>query len=179
MNRSWLHFVPLFVLALTALIGCNRMSHEPEIQAADKDDEFTFPRLETAEDVQHAVDEATSHPDSIILVHVSWAPMILQQKRFAEFSRSFKSRHPNSELAFRYIACTPITEGYKPLRSLPGWKELEELNNGSSLVHGYGELAWVKNGRVQHVQRPLDFDSPDDLVAKTEPRATTRRWRLC
>ena len=41
---------------------------------------------------------------------------------------------------------------------------------------------WVSLGtprRVQHVQRPLDFDSPDDLVAKTEPRATTRRWRLC
>jgi hypothetical protein len=141
---------------------------EPKGLAGGEIEQFTFSRLETAEEVRFAVHDAASLPDAIILVHVDWAPMVHQQKRFTEFVRDYKAKYPKSDLAFRYIDCTPIAEGYEPLRSLPGWKELEELNNGLSLVHGYGELAWLKNGRVLHVERPLNFRTPDALVSKTE-----------
>ncbi len=102
------------------------------------------------------------------LVHVDWAPMVEQRQRFAEFRFEFQVRYPKRNLAFRYIDCTPIANRYKPLRTLPGWKELEERNNGSSLVHGYGEIVWFKNGRVLHVENPLNFDSADALIEKTE-----------
>ncbi|WP_339730869.1 hypothetical protein [uncultured Gimesia sp.] len=156
----------LFALSFSALPGCDRM--EPEGQAVELMQEFTFSQLKTAEDVQRAVAEATSHSETIFLVHVDWAFMVFQRKRFAEFERDYKTRYPKSDLAFRYIDCTPVTQGYKPLRSLPGWKKLEELKNGASLVHGYGELVWCKNGRVLHVENSLKFDSTDELIAKTK-----------
>lgn len=154
-----------FAVGLVASLGCNRT--EPKGQAAQNVRGFAFTRLKAIEEVQRAVDEAKSHSNAILLVHVDWAPMIHQRKRFAEFEREYKTRYPKNDVAFRYIDCTSITEDYEPLRSLPGWKELEKQNSGSSLVHGYGELAWVKNGRVLHVERPLNFDSVDGLVAKT------------
>ena len=168
MSQRSLHLILALALALVASLGCNRMEPEPEGRAAGEIEQCAFSRLETAEEVQLAVHEATSWPDAVILVHVSWAPMVHQRKRFTEFVRAYKTKYPKSDLAFRYIDCTPISGGYEPLRSLPGWKELEELNNGSSLVHGYGELAWLKNGRVLHVERPLNFETPDALIAKTE-----------
>ena len=130
-------------------------------------EEIEFAKLESLADVQAAVDEATSHRNAIILVHVDWAPMHLQRQRFAEFKRAYKVKYPERELAFRYIDCTAVTEGYEPLRSLPGWKELEQ-SNGASLVHGYGELAWVRNGRVLHVESPLNFASADELIERTQ-----------
>ncbi|WP_145453696.1 hypothetical protein [Gimesia panareensis] len=166
MTHWSLHFVFLFALSFSALPGCDRMGSKHH--AVEPMLEFTFSQLETAEDVQHAVDEATSHSEAIFLVHVDWAPMNLQRQRFAEFQRDYKARYPKSGLAFRYIDCTPVTQGYIPLRALPGWKQLEELKNGASLVHGYGELVWYKNGRVLHVENPLNFDSLDELIAKTE-----------
>ncbi|MFO0942546.1 MAG: hypothetical protein U0930_17560 [Pirellulales bacterium] len=165
MSQQYLIAVLVFALALVLSIGCAMKS---ETETAQEASELAYSRLKTAEKVQRAVNEATSHSNAILLVHVDWAPMTHQRQRFAEFKRSYKKRHPNIKLIFEYIDCTPITDGYEPLRSLPGWKELENQNNGSSLVHGYGELVWCKNGVVLHVERPLDFESADALVAKTE-----------
>ena len=157
-------------LALTVVffvsLGCDRMKSRTQIDKKLSD--FAFSRLETVEEVQRAVDQATSRPNAILLVHVDWAPMVYQRQRFAEFARSYKTKYPNSDLIFEYIDCTEITDGYEPFRSLPGWKALEDKNNGSSLVHGYGELVWCKNGGVLHVERPLNFESAEALIAKTE-----------
>ena len=151
---------------MMALVGCNQTSIQS--QTSQELIDFPYTKLETVADVQRAVDEATSKPYAILLVHVSWAPMVHQRRRFAEFKRDFGVKYPTSDLQFRYIDCTPVTSGYEPLRKLDGWQELEEKNNGSSLVHGYGELVWCKNGRVLHVERPLDFSSTDGMIAKTE-----------
>ena len=94
--------------------------------------------------------------------------MARQRSRFAAFKRDYEIKHPTSDLEFHYIDCTPVTSGYEPLRKLDGWQTLEDKNNGSSLVHGYGELVWCKNGRVMHVERPLDFDSTFAMIDKTE-----------
>jgi len=75
---------------------------ESKGQAAKDVHEFTFTRLETVQEVQHAVDEAISHPNAILLVHVDWAPMIHQRKRFAEFEREYKTKYPKGDVAFRY-----------------------------------------------------------------------------
>ena len=98
----------------------------------------------------------------------AWAPMVHQRTRFAEFKRDYQLKHPDSDLEFHYIDCTPVASGYEPLRSLHGWQALEEENSGTSLVHGYGELVWCQNARVLHVERPLNFESTDALIVKTE-----------
>lgn len=134
MMAQCIYAVLAFAVALMIALGCDRM--KSKTQTAHTLSDFAFSRLETDDEVQRAVDEATSHPNAILLVHVDWAPMVHQRQRFAEFKRSYKIRYPNIDLVFEYIDCTAITDGYKPLRSLPGWKELENQNNGSSLVHG-------------------------------------------
>lgn len=153
-------------MALLVSLGCDHM--KSTTHTAEELSELAFSRLETAEDVQHAVDRATSRTHAILFVHVDWAPMLHQRQRFAEFKRAYKTRYPKSDLIFKYIDCTAITEGYEPLRKLPGWTELEAHNNGASLVHGYGELVWCNNGRVVHVESPLNFGSANALIAKTE-----------
>lgn len=165
MTNRRLQFFLVATMGTLSLIGCNRTPSQSQMTQELSD--FPYSQLKTAADVERAVEEATSNANVILLVHVSWAPMVQQRSRFAEFKRDFGLQHPDNDLEFRYIDCTPITSGYEPLRSLEGWIELEQKNNGTSLVHGYGELAWCKNGRVLHVERPLDFDSTDALIAKT------------
>ncbi|MGE3407575.1 MAG: hypothetical protein AB7I37_12220 [Pirellulales bacterium] len=144
------------------------MNSDPKTQHDSTAVEFRSARLDAAADVQLAVDEATSHKNAIILVHVDWAPMVPQRRRFEAFVLAYRTKNPEHEIAFRYIDCTPVCGGYEPLRSIPGWQVLEQINGGGSLLHGYGELAWIKNNRVLHVQRPLDFESVDALIDKTE-----------
>ena len=151
------------MLGIMALHGCNGTSNESQEPM-----DFPYAELETPEDVQRAVDVATSKPNAILLVHVSWAPMAHQRTRFARFKRDYQLKHPTSDLGFHYVDCTPVTSGYAPLRNLDGWKALEDENNGTSLVHGYGELVWCKDAHVLHVERPLNFESTDALIAKTE-----------
>ena len=166
MTQRCLQFVFVFIVASIVLTGCDRM--KSKTQATTQSADVVFSRLETPEDVQRAVDRATSQRHAILLVHVDWAPMVEQRQKFAEFKRRYRSQYANSDLVFEYIDCTAISARYEPLRTLPGWKELENQNNGSSLVHGYGELVWCKNGTVLHVENPMNFESADALVAKTE-----------
>lgn len=160
----------LLYISLVAFTCCVLVSvvykREP-LQIAEHLLDFPYSKLETAEEVQRAVDEAVSNRNVIFLVHVGWAFMEQQRSRFAAFKRDFDLKHPGSDLEFRYIDCTPITSGYVPLRNLDGWSELEE-DNRTSLLHGYGELVWCKEGRVLHVQRALDFADCDTMIAKTE-----------
>ncbi len=167
-----LHTLLAFTLSLMVLLGCGGMN--PATPTAEESSDFVFSPLENAEEVQRAVSEATSHPNAILLVHVDWAPMVLQQERFAEFKRAYKTKYPQSDLLFAYIDCTAITDDYAPLRSLPGWKKLQDQQGGSSLVHGNGELVWCKNGVVLNVENPFAFESTDALILKTESLGMVR-----
>ena len=128
---------------------------------------YPFSRLESASEVQRAIDEATSNRIVVFLIHVDWAPMKLSHHRFAEFEREFKLEHPKSSLQFRYIDCTSVSDDYGPLRCLKGWQEIEAQRSDSSLVHGYGELAWCKEGRVVDVQDPFNFATANALIDRT------------
>lgn len=163
----------MLAICSIALQGCGNRKSDPATKTGQPLIPLEFTQLETESDVQAAVDEATSHQHTIIFVHVDWAPMFFQRQRFAEFKQAFQAKYPGNDLAFRYIDCTPVTDGYKPLRSLAGWKELKESKGNNSLVHGYGELAWVRNRHVMHVERPLDFSDANALIEKTESLAMT------
>lgn len=127
--------------------------------------------LETEADVERAVANASASERAVIFVHVDWAPMLQQQRRFAEFMLAYQQKHPTDPLMFHYVDCTPVTDGYAPLRSLPGWRELQEAA-GVSLIHGHGEMVWLKRGRVLRVEPILNFNSAAALVRKTETLMT-------
>lgn len=176
MSSSKLQPRLLVLLCMLAIWGCNRDAPETEVRvdetvASLEVDElvasFDNVNLETEADVQHVVSNAAASPRAIMFVHLDWASMEPQRTRFAEFMLEYQRTYPDGQILFHYVDCTPVTNGYAPLRSLPGWQKLHEAA-GTSLIHGWGELVWMEKGRVLHVERILDCGSAAELVEKTD-----------
>jgi hypothetical protein len=125
------------------------------------------PRRNSASDVQRIISTAAAADRAILFIHVDWALMEPQRTRFVEFINDYLRLHPQDDLGFYYVDCTSVTDGYAPFRSLTGWRELE-VAAGTSLIHGWGELVWMEQGRVLHVERILNFESTSELIQKTE-----------
>lgn len=134
-------------------------------------DEFvaTLERVDfdTEAQVETVVANAASSTRAIVFVHVDWALMAMQQKLFAEFFLDYQRRFPDDPVQFHYVDCTPVDHSYAPLKALAGWREIEE-SKGMSLIHGWGELVWMKQGRVVHVEQIINFNSAEQLTKKTE-----------
>jgi hypothetical protein len=118
-------------------------------------------------EVQRIVSSAAAAERAIVFVHVGWAPMEPQRTRYAQFAHDYLELHPQENLEFYYVDCTPVTSGYAPLKRLAGWAELEAAA-GASLIQGWGELVWMERGRVLHVERIQNFESISGLLNKTE-----------
>lgn len=132
-------------------------------------EQFASVRCETEADVDGIVAHAAACKRAIMFIHLDWAPMHGYHDRYINFILQYNEVHPGKPIHFHYVDCTPITNGYRPLKLLAGWKELQQ-EKGSSLIHGYGELVWLENGRVLHV-KPLaevPSDQPAELLAITE-----------
>ncbi len=166
--RTMCFLVSAAISILLGSVGCDVTSELHDKPMENVYSGIDFNPLKSEQGVQKAVDIAAACQECVVFVHVSWAPMLSQGKRFEKFQLDFKNQYPDSSMQFHYIDFTPVTEGYVPLRSLPGWKELEANNNGSSLIHGYGEFVWLRKGRVLYVERRPDFISVADLMAKTK-----------
>jgi hypothetical protein len=156
----------MLLCLLSAYGGCARVEPTLELTADEIVASFVNARLESETDVQRVIDNAVASEQAILFVNLDWAIMQPQRKQFAEFMIEYQRRHPANSLMFHYVDCTQITSGYSPLRSLPGWQELE--TNGQSLIHGWGELVWMERGHVLHVEPILNFETVSDLVRKTE-----------
>lgn len=156
----------LVMLCFGTCICCTRVDPPKEVSVDELLASFVGTRLETEVGVQHVVNNAAASERAILFVHVSWAVMRPQQQQFAQFMIEYQHKHPDDPLMFYYVDCTPITSDYAPLRSLPGWQELEPT--GQSLIQGWGELVWMEHGRVLYVERILNFKTASDLVRKTE-----------
>lgn len=160
------------MLSIAACIGCNRVEPPVEISVDEIVASFANASLESAEDVQCVVGNAAASEQAILFVNLDWAIMQPQRRQFAEFMIEYQRKHPINSLVFHYVDCTPLKSGYAPLRNLPGWQELE--SNGQSLIHGWGELVWMKRGRVLHVERIINFDTASGLVRKTDQILTPK-----
>lgn len=168
-RMTYSHFlirIPATICVLVFL-GCDRHEESPEMPVDELVASLSSASLETEDDVQRVVSNAAASPRAVMFVHLDWAIMEPQRTRFVEFVLDYQRLHPDDPLLFHYVDCTPVTSGYRPLRSLPGWQELHEAA-GTSLIHGWGELVWMEHGRVLHVERILNFDSTSQLVEKTE-----------
>lgn len=129
--------------------------------------EFNPLNIPVRTDVETAIGEALNAELAVLFVHIDWAPMKQQRELYFRFAAALAEKHPACDVSFQYLDCTAICEHYRPLCELPGWQSLEE-KDGTSLLHAYGEFVWIYHGIVKHVERPLNYDSQDALVAKTE-----------
>jgi hypothetical protein len=151
-------------LVAMTLFGCDKQNS----QAAAMIDELaaSLAKAKLPDDfaVERVVSHAARQDRSILFVHVDWAPMKFQQKQLAEFIVAYQQRYPEVPIAFHYVDCTN-SKYYASLKSLPGW---QELSGGRSLIHGWGELVWMKKGRVLHVERIDEYGSAAKLIERTE-----------
>jgi len=161
------------ILCFVTCMGCLRVDADGKVNIDDLVASFNGARNETEVGVQNAVDNAAASERAIMFVHVDWASMQPQQQQFAQFIIEYHRKHSATPVMFHYVDCTPITDGYSPLRALPGWQELEA--DGQSLIHGWGELVWIERGRVLHVERIINFKSASELVNKTEQLMSLNR----
>lgn len=152
----------IFVLST----GCQETGPSAESLAERLVAQFATISSETVTDVEHVVAHAANSERSIMFIHVDWSFMTLGQRMYSRFITEYFQNHPDDNLLFHYVDCTPVTNGYQPLWNLPGWKEL--MDSGNAGIHGWGELVWMDHGRVIHIQRIDDFDTANDLVEWTE-----------
>src|SRR5690606_9152797 len=141
--------------------------HKREQQIELQLTSFSAASLDTPEQVEHVVANAASSERAVLFIHVDWAIMSPQHDRFAEFATDFQQAEPGNQVGFHFVDCTPVSQGYAPLKALPGWMDLQR-EAGGSLIHGWGEVVWMDEGRVLHVQKILDFPSSKELIAMTE-----------
>jgi hypothetical protein len=160
-------FANILMCSVLTLVGCNRSPTSAPIRIDELAAEFASVKNETEAQVQGVVSHATACERAVMFIHVDWAFMEPQRTRFIEFVHEYQKVHPHEAVLFHYVDCTPIDSGYGPLKNIPGWSELQE-EAGTSLIHGWGEVAWLANGRVLHVESILNFESVAELVAKTE-----------
>ena len=154
------------MICIVAPLGCERDSRNVDLPVKEMVASFGSARLETKEDVQRVVTNAALSERAIVFVNVDWAIMEPQRTRFAQFVINYHRKHPDDSVLFHYVDCTPVTNGYAPLKSLAGWRDLQKAA-GTALIHGYGEIVWMHNGRVLHVEGILNFETTEDLIEKT------------
>lgn len=157
--------VVIFVVLIGCESGCSR-STKTSTPNADVLASFESVHFQTPAEVQHVIDHALDSEHAVIFVNLRWATLQFEQRRFAQFALDYRSLYPDDSVLFHYLDCTPITDDYTPLSSMPGWKELEKP--GRSLIQGYGELVWIRHGRVVHVEPSTNFQVTSDLIHKTE-----------
>lgn len=164
--RLTLLALPIGICLIVGL-GCDVQHNASKSQVNKLVADFAALECNSEDDVRKIVSHAAAARRSILFIQLDWAFMYDQHRRFAEFSIAHSNAHPESNVGFYYVDCTPVTSGYAPLHELNGWDELEAAA-GTSLIHGWGEVAWLENGRVLHVEPILNFDSVDDLIEKTQ-----------
>ena len=120
----------------------------------------------SVEQVQHVIDHAAGCERAVMFVNLRWSLLALQQDRFSKLSSEYTRLHPEANVQFHVLDATPIDRGYKPLRGLPGWRALEGPTP-RSLIHGMGEVVWMKDGEVLEVSRVFNYESVEALIART------------
>ncbi len=166
MSLPRIRFALFVTICVLSPIGCERDSRNADLAVKEMVASFESAKLETEADVERVVTNAATSERAIMFVNVDWAIMEPQRTRFAQFAINYHRNNPDDSVLFHYVDCTPVTNGYAPLRSLAGWRELQEAA-GTALIHGWGELVWMHNGRVLHVERILNFKTTEDLIEKT------------
>ncbi|KLU02350.1 hypothetical protein RISK_005416 [Rhodopirellula islandica] len=170
MNR----YALLFAAAVLSLPGCDsQVSNRLEWDFDGIVHGFaSVPNSEV--DVRRLVDNALVSRRSVMFIDVDWAITEIYHRRYAEFLVAYHTQHPNDSLMFHFVDCSSVSQDYGPLREIPGWQQLM-VDAGTAMIHGNGEIAWIENGRVLHVQSIRAFNTASELVEFTETLMPTSR----
>lgn len=117
-------------------------------------------------DVSVAVENAAQSRRAVVLVYVRWAWMRPQTDRFAELVVDWHANHKHVPVGFHFIDFTDVSNDYRPLTNLPGWPTRGGRPDIGQ-IEGRGELVWIANGRVVHIQSALGFSDVDALASLT------------
>ena len=114
--------------------------------------------------VSAAIDSMVTQPGvSVSHLHMAWSTESeIRQREFADFILAWQRAHPESPLTFHFINSSAITHDYRPLHAIPGWE------TGKHSVGGYGEILWMKEGRLVDFEKISSFASTEALVEKAE-----------
>ena len=131
--------------------------------------DFENTKFESVEDIQRVLANAVTCERAIVFVDVKWsATARMGLFKFAELAIAYNELHSSAPVMFHY---TDATEGnYVPYEVLPGAHEALPYGRRSlhvGLIQGNGELFWLKQGQVIHVEPILNFNFVSDLVDKT------------
>ena len=154
-------------LWVAGFFGCNQPKPTSTLEVDALVAQFREVSNDTVEEVEQVVANAAQADRAVMFIDLDWALTALYYRTYAQFMIKYHARHPTDPLHFHFVDCTPITIDYKPLRELPGWQELID-ESGTALIHGCGEIVWLDQGRVIHVQQITDFNSAQELVKLTE-----------
>jgi hypothetical protein len=151
-------------------IGCDATSTNPRLTKGVRDADLRIVELASvnipfASDFGLEIEKAMKANQSIVFVHVEWALMDAQRRKFCDFVSAYRKAHLNDGTSFHYIDFTHVVhnkESLKELKRLNGWSELP-----SGVIHGNGELIWTKRGKVVSFEPIMSF-TLDELVKKTE-----------
>lgn len=113
-----------------------------------------------------AVENAAQSRRAVVFVYVPWAPMRPQTDRFAELVVDWHTNHKHVPVRFHFIDFSDVGNDYRPLTNLPGWPTRDGRPD-IGRIGGWGELVWIANGRVVHIESALDFSDGDELVTLT------------
>ena len=154
------------ILSFTLVIlcvGCNPSIDETPVHLVDElvagfsDVELPSP-IEVRSVIGHAVDCSRS----VSFVDMKWSlNSVFHRRTFAQFVVDYHRETRSDVALMHFIDCTSITHDYSPLYDLSGWDKQRHR------IAGMGELIWMQNGRVLHVEPIGNFRSTDELVAKT------------
>lgn len=149
-----------------ACLACHYLlcEHAPYTNVLSRD--LSAANLDSEEAVQRVVSNAVASRRAVLLIHVDWAPMEQQRRRYIEFMLNFRRTHPTEDVQFHYVDCT-AAHGYGPLHRISGWRE-HEGEPRQSLIHGMGEIVWLENGHLLRVERILRFETVEQIVELTE-----------
>ncbi len=143
----------MFLTLLASLLGCNsdhRQSQYWTDDAVALAKQLLGTRSLSEVDVDRALHNARNAEQSIVFVRLDWsADSLMATFPFAQFTLDYYSSHSDSKLLFHYIDCTSITDDYSLLTDIPGWQDLADRRQ---LPQGFGEVVWLKNGRVLRVE---------------------------
>jgi hypothetical protein len=117
-------------------------------------------------DVAVAVGNAAQSSKAVVFVYVRWALMRPQTDRFAELVVDWHANHKHVPVGFHFIDFTDVSNDYRRLTNLSGWPTRGGRPDIGQ-IGGWGELVWIANGRVVHVQSALGFSDGDELATLT------------
>ena len=158
--KTFVSLVLVIVVATT--LGCQQPA-EPlmVVSAAEFLESFDHASFDSASQACGVIDNAAGSKQSISFIDVKWSLAAAMGKhRYADFLAKYYQQQDIDFASTHYIDCTPLSSDYSCLTDLPGW------NKDPGLIHANGEVVWMENGRVIHVQE-IAYGSPDDVLAKT------------